>query len=370
MKRLIEFLRYAVGLLFIFSGLVKANDPMGLAYKMEEFFELWKWFWFIPYANVFAVSMNALEIVSGFALCIGWQTKWNLRLLLALIVFFTGLTGYTYFTGYPKTCGCFGDCLPISAATSFYKDIFLLIAIVLLLIHRNKLSVWKNGLSQMMVLTVFILSLGLEYFVLHHLPIIDCLPYRVGVNIQEARKQPPRPPGSLTMFVYRKAGVEIEFPADQFPADFSAETYQFVRRYDTGTIPEPAIQGFTLTTPSGKDTTDAVLALEQVYLLISEEIGADPDDWGAGWKNLVDASIQKNIPIHLITNQVNGWKQSWSVQYPTVSLLSSDRTPIRTMARVNPTVYALKKGTIINKWALTDFPRTGDGFEKQSSATN
>ncbi|MBM3432082.1 MAG: DoxX family protein [Bacteroidetes bacterium] len=370
MKGLIEFLRYVVGILFIFSGLVKANDPMGLAYKMEEFFELWKWFWFIPYAKVFAVSMNALEIVSGFALCIGWKTKWNLRLLLSLIVFFTGLTGYTYFTGYPKTCGCFGDCLPIRAATSFYKDIFLLITIVFLVIYQNKLSALKKGLSNFLVLVVFLMAVGLEYYVLHHLPIIDCLPYQAGINIPEARKQPPRPPGSITMFVYQKAGVEIEFPADQFPADFSAENYQFVRRYDTGTIPEPKIQGFALTTPSGKDSTDAVLEMEQVYLLVSEEIGAGPDKWGAGWKNLTEASSQKRIPIYFITNQIMGWKQIWSVNYPMVSLLSSDRTPIRTMARVDPTVYALKKGTIINKWALIDFPRRGDGLVKQIPATN
>lgn len=356
MNIFLTILRYAVGALFIFSGLVKANDPMGLAYKMEEFFELWKWFDLIPYTKTLSVVMNALEILSGFALCIGWQTKWNLRLLLALILFFTALTGYTYYTGYPKTCGCFGDCLPIPAKASFFKDVILLFSIGILIFNTKKIHGSNKRILDLLMGLVFILAFGLEYFVLHHLPLVDCLPYRVGTDIYEARKQPPPPPGSTVMFVYLKNGAEVEFPADKFPDDFSADTYQFVRRYDTGEIPQPKIQGFVLTTRNGIDTTEAILQTPRLFLLFSEHIGKGPDGWGQDWKNLLATGLSKNISIVLITNQPDAWKPEWAEQYAQVTVVGCDRTPIRTAARVNPTVYSLQKGVIVGKWALTDFP--------------
>jgi hypothetical protein len=356
MKRIVQFLRFAVGGLFIFSGLVKANDPMGLAYKMEEFFELWKWFGLIPYTKSFSVIMNALEIIAGFALCIGWQNKWNLRLLMSLILFFTALTGYTYYTGYPKTCGCFGDCLPISAATSFFKDIFLCIAIGILFLNPSTIRGLQQRVSEILMGLIFLFAFGLQLYVLYHLPIVDCLPYQVGVDINEARKQPPPPPGSTVMFVYKKDGVEVAFSADRFPADFSADTYQFVRRYETGEIPQPKIQGFVLTSSVGIDSTEAILGMEKVFLLFSEDIGKGPSAWGKGWGNLIGVGKSKNIPLVLVSNQPSEWTSTWSDQYPQVYRLSSDRTPIRTAARVNPTVYLLEQGVIVGKWALTDFP--------------
>src|SRR5690242_13873986 len=119
MRILVNIARVLVGVLFIFSGLVKANDPLGLSYKMQEFFEVWGINGFNSWTLTMSVLMNAFEIIAGFALLLGWRIKIVSWLLLLLIVFFTFLTGYTYVTGMPKNCGCFGDCLPISSKTSF-----------------------------------------------------------------------------------------------------------------------------------------------------------------------------------------------------------------------------------------------------------
>ncbi len=132
MKYAVHTARVLVGLLFIFSGLVKANDPLGLSYKMEEFFEIWGMTKFNDWTLLMSVLMNAFEIIAGFAILIGWRIKLFTWLLLLLILFFTFLTGYTYITGMPKNCGCFGDCLPISSKTSFFKDVVLTILIGLL----------------------------------------------------------------------------------------------------------------------------------------------------------------------------------------------------------------------------------------------
>ena len=132
MKIAVTVIRIIVGLLFVFSGLVKANDPLGLSYKMQEFFEIWNLHQFNSWSLLMSVLMNAFEIIAGTALIVGWRIKLFSWLLLLLIVFFTFLTGYTYITGMPKNCGCFGDCLPISSKTSFLKDVALTIMIVFL----------------------------------------------------------------------------------------------------------------------------------------------------------------------------------------------------------------------------------------------
>jgi DoxX. len=129
MKPAVNIARILVGLLFIFSGLVKANDPLGLSYKMQEFFELWGIPQFNSWTLLMSVLMNAFEIIAGFALLLGWRIKLFSWLLLLLIIFFTFLTGYAYFSGKFRNCGCFGDCLPITPGTSFIKDLILLVLI-------------------------------------------------------------------------------------------------------------------------------------------------------------------------------------------------------------------------------------------------
>ncbi|MFM7672665.1 MAG: BT_3928 family protein [Bacteroidota bacterium] len=365
MKRLANTLRFLVGILFIFSGLVKANDPLGLAFKMEEYFELWKLFWLIPSAKTFSVAMNSLEIIAGSALCLGWQNKWNLRLLLALILFFTALTGYTYYTGYPKTCGCFGDCLPIDSKTSYFKDIFLLAGIIVLWVGQRHLHPIRARSIQLITITLAIIfSVGLQFYVLHHLPIVDCLPYRIGTNITEARKQPPSTKGSTVMLVYEKAGKEISFPADRFPADFSAATYHFVRQEETGEVPQAPIQGFVLNDSSGADVTDEILNLDNVLLIFSEK-SESLGQWKESLTDIQRLATKKQFPIALISNETKEWCLQHSRDYSGIRLLSSDRTPIRTAARVNPTVYLLKNGTILGKWAIADWSVAKNALNKQ-----
>src|ERR1700755_581894 len=139
MKVFLNISRIIVGVLFIFSGLVKANDPLGLSYKMQEFFEVWGWDFFNNFTLAFSVMMIAFEIIAGVAVLVGWQMRLFSWLLLLLIIFFTFLTGYAYLSGKVRECGCFGDCIPLTADQSFMKDLALLVLIGLLFYHRNKI---------------------------------------------------------------------------------------------------------------------------------------------------------------------------------------------------------------------------------------
>ena len=145
MRILVTIIRVLTGALFIFSGLVKAIDPRGLAYKMQEFFEAWASDGFMNstmetlghgnYALFFSIAMITLEVAVGLALLIGWQKKLTAWILLLLILFFTFLTGYVLFSGKIRACGCFGDCIPLTPIQTFTKDLILLSFSLILLMN-------------------------------------------------------------------------------------------------------------------------------------------------------------------------------------------------------------------------------------------
>src|SRR4051812_15085570 len=189
MKTLLTIARIIVGVLYIFSGLVKANDPLGLSYKMQEFFEVWGWNFFNDFTLSFSILMIAFEIIAGVAVLLGWRMKLFSWLLLLLIIFFTFLTGYAVFSGKIRTCGCFGDCIPLTAMQSFSKDIFLTLLIVFIFIYRNQVApVFSATASGRILILTTLFSFALQGYVFKHLPIVDCLPYKVGKDIREQMK--------------------------------------------------------------------------------------------------------------------------------------------------------------------------------------
>src|SRR5688572_17092290 len=206
MKALVNIVRIIVGLLFIFSGLVKANDPHGLSYKMQEFFELWDMSQFHSWTLTLSILMNAFEIIAGFALLLGWRIRLFIWLLLLLILFFTFLTGYTYVTGKPTNCGCFGDCIPITSKTSFLKDVLLTILIGLLFWKQKYIRpLLANKANTLAMLLVILFSFGIQWYTLNYLPIFDCLPYKVGKNINAQMQIPADgvPDSMVITYVYK-----------------------------------------------------------------------------------------------------------------------------------------------------------------------
>ncbi|NDC78596.1 MAG: DoxX family protein, partial [Chitinophagia bacterium] len=286
-----------MGLLFIFSGVVKANDPAGLGYKMQEFFEVWGWHGLDALALPLSLAMIAFEIVAGVAVIIGWRFPLFAWMLLALIVFFTFLTGYAVLSGKVRECGCFGDCIPLTAEQSFAKDLVLLALILLLFVRRRYVTALMSNRPSIMALTATTgLSLALQAHVLSHLPIVDCLPYRKGNDILRMMQMPEGavPDSFEIRFVYQKAGAEVEFDADHFPTDFNDTAYTFLRRYDKlvrkGNA-VPPISDFVIIAPSGEDTTRALLASPGRKLLVfSRNLPKDASQWT--WADVLQNILQ------------------------------------------------------------------------------
>ncbi|MFM7646025.1 MAG: BT_3928 family protein [Sphingomonadales bacterium] len=360
MKTTIIFIRWFVGLLFIFSGLVKANDPLGLSYKMQEFFEVWQWHGFNDYTLVASVVLNSFEIMAGAALLAGFAMRYVSWLLLLLILVFTALTGYTFFTGMPKNCGCFGDCLPISSGVSFGKDVVLtvLIAVLLLLFKQAKQDLSIKRAAVVVVSTLF--SVLLQFYSLSYLPPVDCLPYKQGSNISEGMKMPSNAIADsfIIEFTYRKNGKEIRFPASDFPADFSSD-YEFVKREDKlvrkGSNNEPPIKSFALMGSSGVDSTTYILQTEQSLWIWASSVKSF-EKWREDLNGLINLATDKGLPIFFITSQPKEAVIYLSAfDMKSIRVLSCDLKAIQTAARVDPTIMLVKKGTIEKKKSLLNW---------------
>ncbi len=354
MKTILNLSRWIVGILFIFSGLIKANDPLGLSYKMQEFFEVWGWHGWNDYTLALSVLMIAFEIIAGVALLIGWQLELFSWLLLALIVFFTFLTGYALFSGKIRTCGCFGDCIPLTADQSFIKDIILLLLILLLFFNRHRITTVRHSRKAVVLLalaTVF--SFGLQWYVLKTLPPVDCLPYKKGSSIAEQMKIPAGaiPDSTVISYVYMRDGKQVEFTADSFPEDFSEDSYQFVKRYDKlvrkGNA-EPPIKDFVLVTATGNDTTQQVLEDpgSQYWLFVKEWPAREKD------QQLLRRALAEKKPLYLITPAASELEEKLGAALAGIPVLRCDVVAVKTAARNPLTLYKVTGGRIDGKWPL------------------
>lgn len=377
MRILIRIIQILVGVLFIVSGLVKANDPLGLSYKMQEFFELWNselsnshfflkngfisFFDFLHgWSLGLSVFMITLEIVVGVALLLGWMKNFILWLLFLLIVFFTFLTGYAYLSGKFTNCGCFGDCLPITPLTSFLKDLVLLAMILFLLAGKKYIvPILSTKLRSVVVAASLIATVLLQWYVLNYLPITDCLPFKKGNNLAQQVQPPPGsvPDSFAIRFIYEKAGKHYEFAPENLPADFA--TYKFIDRKDKlvrkGNA-EPAIKGFSLTGVNGEDSIQAVLSQPAAVLVFAQHLSSA--DWVDNFKPVVAAAKAKQVPVYVATPSLQEASALFEkAGIDGVQFFNCDFTVVRTAARTDPTIYILKNGTIINKYSRREFDK-------------
>ena len=374
MKILVNIARVLVGSLFIFSGLVKAIDPLGLAYKMQEFFEVWAADGYLPklmnwlnnYAVGFSIFMITLEVALGVALLIGWQKKLTAWLLFLLTLFFTFLTAFVLFSGKIRACGCFGDCIPLTPIQTFSKDIILTILIIIILFEKKYIQpLFKNIISSVVVLLALTAVLYLQFYVQRHLPVKDCLPYKIDNDILALRKTPKDATYDkfYYSYFYKKGNEQKEFGMDKLPDS----TWEFVKEankklLEKGNGKVALINDFSLTTQSGNDTTEALLSQSgEYYLLFTKDplqIKNPVKEWMEDLYFIIRANAEGK-KVYIITSS----KEKAAERYTIViagkridsPILTCDYTAIKTAARSNPTLYLMNGSVIKNKWGWADF---------------
>lgn len=370
MRILVNIIRVIVGVLFVFSGLVKANDPHGLSYKMQEFFERWAADGFLPslmnwlhqFSLEFSIIMIALEIVVGVGLLLGIWKYFFGWITFILMIFFTWLTGYAALSGKIATCGCFGDCLPLSSMQSFIKDVVLIVFSLIILLGLKFIKpVFSKPLNIIILIITVIFSLGMQWYALRHLPLVDCLPFKKGNNILELREMPANaiPDKKEYRFIYEKEGRQKEFTIKDLPDS----TWTFISRNDViiekGSNNEPPIKDFILTTSSGTDTTQAILGVDALYYLFYVTAIKDSHHrWEKEFKRIYEYAQQSGRSFAVVTADPDNAKRFFNEELKLdIPVLSLDATAFKTAARTNPELYLMHGPVVKDKWGSADLDK-------------
>lgn len=379
MKYVRWLVRIVVGVLFIFSGIVKANDPLGLSYKMDEFFEVWGMLWALKYSLALSVLMIGFEIIAGVALLIGAAFGIFSFLLLLLTAFFTFLTAYVYLphtdtfafllTDYPRIfpklieeCGCFGDCIKISNEDTFWKDVWLLILVIFLFIFRKKIPPLFNSKKTWTIMALTTLfAFGSQWWALEHLPFYDCMPYKKGTNIAQKMVMPPGgvPDEYETVMIYQKDGVSKEFTTENFP--WQDSTWSFVdsktKLVKKGTdIP---IKDFVINDADGNPVTNELLSAPgYTFLLFLRSVEKARTDNMDDLRALIEDAAELRIPFYILSSADRGATEAFAArhQLQATAIYSLDVVASKTALRSNPGLMLLEQGTIQGKYSFRDYP--------------
>ena len=296
MRYLVQIIRIFVGILFIISGFIKLNDPLGFSYKLQEYFgsDVLNIEFLIPYALGISVLVVVFEVVLGVFLLIGYKPKFTVWSLLVMIVFFTFLTFYSAYFDKVKDCGCFGDALKLTPWESFTKDVILLVFILILFFGLKHIKpVFAKLPTTIIALLSFVLSLWFGYHVLMHLPYIDFRAYKIGANIQEGMAIPEdaQKPILEYTWTFNVNGEEQEFVTNGSYPNVDGD-YVGV---ETKTLDEgytPPIQDFSIESDD-EDLTSYFLEEDNLVIVAMYNIAQGEVEGKAKLKSFTDEAIKK-----------------------------------------------------------------------------
>ncbi len=374
--------RILVGGLFIFSGFIKANDPLGFSYKLKEYFEVFQGdtglSLFEAFAHIalpLAIIICASEIILGFLLIMGYKRDLTLWLLFAQIAFFTFLTFYSACYNKVTHCGCFGDFLKLKPWESFWKDIALLILITLLFAGRENINqLFSPMVSSVLLLIGIVLSFGFPVYAYRNLPPLDFRAYAPGMSIKENMKTPPtyKPAEIETGFIYEniKTGKKEHFNLKNYPWQDTV-TWKWVATDNVvikDAVDAPKITDFTVTNLDGVNVTDSVLNDKGYsFWLIVHELPHTEDNETLMAK-INDfyklAALDKHSFIAMTASgpkDIDNFKHAHNALYDFVTV---DNTVLKTMIRSNPGLMLVKDGTVIMNWHYNNFPVYSDVKQK------
>jgi len=358
MKYLVGIARIIVGFLFVISGLIKLNDPVGFAFKLQDYFapEVLNLEFLMPYALPLALLLVIVEVLVGVALLIGYFKRLTLWLLLLMIIFFTFLTFYSAYFNKVTDCGCFGDAIPLTPWESFYKDVILLVLIIILFVGSKYIRpLFTRSIRSILVLLSLVICLAIGYYVLQHLPIIDFRPYKIGANIKESMEIPEDAPKPL--FEYRwKFNVDGAEKIVVTHGDYPDVDGEFID-VDTKMIHPgytPPIEDFFIE-KDGEDRTDYLLAKENLILVVAYSLDNTERQGYAAIKEVTDRAIANGYDVVGVSASSQKATEELTSDYGlNFEFYFSDETALKTIVRSNPGLLALNRGTIEQKYHWND----------------
>ncbi|MDY5299622.1 MAG: triose-phosphate isomerase [Prevotella sp.] len=362
----VNICRFILAVTFIFSGYVKAIDPLGTLYKLKDYAAAMALNDILPdWALVIvAIALGALEFSLGVFMLFAVRRHMVSKLTLALMSVMTALTVWIYIADPVKDCGCFGDALKLTNGETLLKNIVLIACAALVAWRPVDMARFISRTNQWIVryytITYIVVT---SVYCLYTLPIFDFRPYRVGTNIKQGMEIPEgaEQPEFESTFILRKNGVTREFTLDNYPDS----TWEYV---DTKTVQtkkgyEPPIHDFAITTnDTGEDITEQVLTKKgYTFLLVSPRLVVADDSNFGDIDQIYEYAEENGVDFFCLTASTNEdierWRELTGAEY---TFCNADETTLKTMIRSNPGLILLKDGTIIGKWSHNALPQTDD----------
>lgn len=364
--------RTLLALTFVFSGFVKAIDPLGTTYKIEDYLKAFGGVFteLMPLAEVAAVVLIGFELVLGLCMLLNVRTQWTCWLALAFYVVMLPLTLYIALENPVSDCGCFGDALVISNWATFWKNGVLMALVVVLLCTRQYIPETFVWWGELVILALAMATAaGIMGYSRTHLPMIDFRPYKVGNNIVELMEVPEgaEPDQYETTFVYERDGVEQEFTLENYPKGDS--TWHFVDQKSVLVKKgyEPKIHDFELITLNYDDITYDVLESEEPAMLVVLYDLTKTDRRQLGRVTaLYHQCLSQNRPFYILTGasedaieafceeveQGNESNELTPFNHPDEVFCMCDGVTLKTIVRANPGVVVVQNGVITDKYNL------------------
>jgi|AGTN01.3.fsa_nt_gi DoxX. len=369
-KLLVELSRIVVGATFVFSGFVKAVDPLGFTYKIQDYLIELQLTGLFPLALPAAVLLVVAEFFLGALLLLGIYRKWTTRLIGLFLIFFTPLTLWIAIANPVADCGCFGDAFIISNWQTFYKNIVLLAGTILLIVKWKRITTFFSPKTMHFAALFTALFGGMfALYNVYQLPVFDFRPYKIGANIpRQMFVDPAKADVWETVFIYSKDGVEKEFTEENYPWNDSTWTFVDMKTHLVKEGEKPNIEDFAVeavyydeTTGSwytGGDITDIIVSdPSYVFLMIAYSLEDMNIKYLNRLKEVNRYARENGYPFYCLTSSAADVVGAWEKQHQTGFQFShADERALKTMIRSNPGLMLLKEGTVINKWDDSKVP--------------
>ncbi|HEY4322846.1 MAG TPA: BT_3928 family protein [Mucilaginibacter sp.] len=361
--------RILVGLLFIFSGLIKINDPLGFSYKLEEYFEVFHITFLNGFALSIAILLCALEMILGFAILTGARAVLVAWGLLLLIIFFAFLTFYSAYFKVVQTCGCFGDAIPLTPWQSFSKDLVLLALVLVIFINRKKIQpLYAAKTGDKLLIAAAVISIGFGLYTYNFLPVIDFLPYKIGANILDEMKTPPgAQPDQFELTYHLKnkkdGSTKVMTNTDYLKSNiWTDNNWEVIGEPESRLVKAgftPKIRDLAIQDAQGNDYTKELLSNPFYNLIIVAYNLRETDGEALNRLNALAINLKQNYNTRtvLLTSASAKDAEAFCKAHNFVSeIFYADGVPLKTMVRSNPGILLLKGGTVINKWHYHSVP--------------
>lgn len=360
-KIITELSRIIVGATFLFSGFVKAVDPLGFTYKIQDYLISFNLVELFPLALPTAIVLVVVEFLIGVFLLLGIYRKPTVILAAVFMAFFLPLTLWIALKNPVKDCGCFGDALIISNWETFYKNIVLGICAVVLLLYYKKITpLFSAKTAGWAAVFSVIFGFGFAVYNVVKLPVFDFRPYHIGANIpQNMYVDPAKADVVENVFIYSKDGSEQEFTEENYPWNDSTWTFVEMKTKVIREGEKPKIEDFHISDlTSGEDITQQVLSdANYNFLMISYSLEDMNKKHLDDFKNVADFAENNGFGFYCVTSSSADFIGEWSANNNTdFRFAHADERVLKTMIRANPGLMLLQNGNVINKWDDSEIP--------------